>query len=102
MRYSKFIKPITLVVGFNKLTKVWRNIMTNIIKKGYKLVHESTGKDVYLSELVVDFRGDKSIVKGGSAPHKPSSTGRVWVSDITNRYHSDYFPSIFGLKWREL
>jgi len=74
----------------------------NISKKGYKLVHESTGKDVYPSELVLSFRGDKYIVKGGNAPHKPSSSGRVWVTDITNTHHSDFFPSVCGLEWREI
>lgn len=42
---------------------------------------------------------------GGSAPHKASSSGRVYVagSDVTKEdepFHSqEYFPHIFNLKW---
>jgi hypothetical protein len=74
----------------------------NIIKKGYKLVHEKSGEDVYPSELVVSFRGDRYIVKGGVPPHKEGSTGKVWVSDITNRHNEEFFPSVCGLKWLEV
>jgi len=50
----------------------------------------------------VSFRGDRYIVKGGVPPHKEGSTGRVWVSDITNRHNEEFFPSVCGLKWLEV
>jgi len=37
-------------------------------------------------------------VEGGRAPHKPSSTGRVWtVSEDGGR--GEYFPSVVGARW---
>ena len=44
---------------------------------------------------VKDFRGDVSVISGGRAPHKSSSSGRVYVMD------REYYPGVFGLKWVE-
>jgi len=41
-----------------------------------------------------DFRGHVDTIVGGRAPHKPSSTGRVWTAD-----GREYFPSVFDMKW---
>jgi len=71
----------------------------NISKKGYKLVHQLTQKDVWHNELVQDRDGQNYVVKGGVPPHKPSSSGRIWVADITNTHNREYFPSVCGLKW---
>tara|TARA_R110001632_G_scaffold215603_1_gene342811 strand:- start:353 stop:580 length:228 start_codon:yes stop_codon:yes gene_type:complete len=73
-----------------------------ISKKGYKLVYQNTGKNVYQSALVESFRGESFIVKGGNPPHKPSSSGRIWVTDITNKHNREFFPSVCGLKWVEV
>ena len=72
-----------------------------ISKKGYKLVHQFTNKNVYQSALVQDRDGQNFIVKGGNPPHKPSSSGRIWVTDITNKHNRDFFPSVCGLEWIE-
>ena len=71
----------------------------NISKKGYKLVHQFTQKDVWHNELVQDRDGQNYVVKGGVPPHKPSSSGRIRVADITNTHNREYFPSVCGLKW---
>jgi len=42
-KYSKFIKPITLVVGFNKLTKLRKNNMKQFIFEVVGLVVCLTG-----------------------------------------------------------
>ena len=76
--------------------------MSKITKKGYKLVDQFTGRGIYQLELVQDRDGQNFVVKGGVPPHKPSSTGRVWVSDITNKHNREYFPSVCGLEWREI
>ena len=56
------------------------------------LVHADTGVPVVEGEKIEDF-----TVKGGRPPHKPSSTGRVWIEE----YSQEYFPTVFNLKWIE-
>jgi hypothetical protein len=41
------------------------------------LVHEETNEEVEAGASVTSFRGEPDVVKGGTPPHKPSSTGRV-------------------------
>jgi len=73
---------------------------TGYDNKLFALVREG-GESVSLDENVQSFRGDTSILKGGDAPHKPSSTGKVYVDDGSGRV-SQYFPSVFGLKYVEV
>jgi hypothetical protein len=40
-----------------------------------------------------DFRGDHYRVTGGQAPHKPSSSGKIYT-DAGN-----YYPTVFGCQW---
>jgi hypothetical protein len=53
------------------------------------LVHEETNEEVEAGASVTSFRGEPDVVKGGTPPHKPSSTGRVWVNG------GEFFPSVF-------
>jgi hypothetical protein len=59
------------------------------------LVHEETNEEVEAGASVTSFRGEPDVVKGGTPPHKPSSTGRVWVNG------GEFFPNlcVIGLKW---
>ena len=45
--------------------------------------------------------GKKEMVKvvGGSAPHKPESTGRVYVK---GKWEAQYFPSVINAQWRRV
>jgi hypothetical protein len=46
------------------------------------LVHEETNEKVEAGASVTSFRGEPDVVKGGTPPHKPSSTRlatTVWV-----------------------
>lgn len=52
-------------------------------------------------DVVYTSRGERLTVLGGSAPHKPSSTGRVYVEHDTG-YRGEFFPSVIGADWREL
>jgi hypothetical protein len=45
---------------------------------------------------VEDFRGNKYILTGWREPHKPSSTGRVYVKESPDDFASEYFPSVVG------
>jgi hypothetical protein len=58
-----------------------------------KLVDEKTGKEVTLPYETLDFRGDPMTVISFRAPHKPSSTGRIYTKG-----GGEYFPSVAGLK----
>jgi hypothetical protein len=54
------------------------------------LVDETTGEPVCFGD-----KRDYMTVTGGSAPHKPSSTGRVYVRE----YASGYYPCVVKAKW---
>ena len=58
-----------------------------------KLVDEKTGEEVILPYETLDFRGDPMTVISFRAPHKPSSTGRIYIKG-----GGEYFPSVAGLK----
>ncbi len=69
--------------------------MNAVIKQGeWVLVNDKTGLPVVEGDVVTDFRGEAETVKGGRPPHKPSSSGFVWVSN-----GSEVYPSVFDLKW---
>tara|TARA_R110001632_G_scaffold26343_1_gene71274 strand:- start:1654 stop:1884 length:231 start_codon:yes stop_codon:yes gene_type:complete len=73
-----------------------------ISKKGWILVNANNER-VVEKELVTTKDGENWIVEGGVPPHKPSSTGRVWVSLLSNPKHNrDFFPTVFNLKWQEI
>lgn len=70
--------------------------MNQIIKSEMKTLRNmTTGEPVRIGDTVTDFRGDTATIKGGRAPHKPGSTGRVW----TDEYSQEYFPAVFDLEW---
>lgn len=58
------------------------------------LIDEVTRRSVKEGEVLKDFRGDADTIVGGAAPHKPSSTGRVYVES-----GASFYPSVFGLVW---
>jgi len=62
-----------------------------------RLVYSDTGRDVQEGDVV----GDEGewIVTGWREPHKPSSTGRVFVvSD--DGFNRQFFPSVFDMEFR--
>ena len=61
------------------------------IKQGdWRLVRMDTGEQVCVGDKYEDF-----TIKGGVPPHKPSSTGRVWVEE----YSREYFPQVCKMRW---
>lgn len=58
------------------------------------LIHDETGEPVSIHDTLTTSRGEAYRVTGGAAPHKPSSTGRVYTTG------GEYFPSVFGCTWR--
>ena len=68
------------------------------------LVHDATGYPVEIDEKVYDFRGEPAYINGGTAPRTPESTGRVhvYIHDEEGTYFPEFFPGVYGLKWRRL
>jgi hypothetical protein len=66
-----------------------------------KLIDEITGVEIKTGMTRETFRGEKVIVTGAKPPHKPGSTGRVYVRCINELGSMEYFPSVIGAKWSE-
>lgn len=64
-----------------------------IEKDGWILV-DNFGQQIEVGETRQDFRGELSIIEGGTPPHKPGSTGRVYIKE-----GREYYPSVFDLLW---
>jgi len=60
------------------------------------LTHIATGKPVQMNERVAE-DARKLIVTGGKAPHKPSSSGRVWVKEGKTLH--EWFTHVCEMKW---
>lgn len=69
--------------------------MFSINWAGYicKLVNERD-EEINIGHQFEDERENRLLLlEGGRAPHKPSSSGKVYVSG------GEYFPHVFGFKW---
>ena len=65
-----------------------------------QLINETTRQPLKTGEIVQDFRGERWVLEGGREPHKPSSTGFVWVRSLDGRGLSrEFYPSVIGAKW---
>lgn len=75
--------------------------MSDPVKKlGWSLLN-AAGEQVRIGDKLPDFRGDMQEVRGGNPPHKSSSSGKVYVLDLTDNYEGAYYPSVIGCKWVE-
>lgn len=65
-----------------------------------QLVYETTNKPVQIGDVTETFRGESVVVLGIVKPHKPSSTGRVYVKFVdTTGSGQEFFPSVINAKW---
>ena len=72
-----------------------------IQKQGWTLWHQDGRGEVYAKELIRSSDGEQYVIEGGTPPHKPSSTGRVWVrSPDDPTWNREYFPTVFDMEWR--
>lgn len=65
-----------------------------------RLIHKKTGETVQRGDVVTLSRGERVVIKGWCMPHKPSSTGRIYVreqGDLNDE--REYFPDIAGCEW---
>ena len=59
-----------------------------------KLIDQDTRKEIKPGDVVTDFRGDKATLVSFTAPHKPSSTGRVCL--LEEGQQREYFPGVIN------
>jgi hypothetical protein len=80
-----------------------RNLMT-ITSKNHDgivctLVNVKTGQPVKVGDDA-NLRDEPGfVISGGRAPHKPGSTGRVWVQDKRNGSEREFFPGVVDAQW---
>ena len=67
-----------------------------------KLCYDESGEEVQIGDTLG--LKDKTIVVVDSIqkPHKPSSTGRVYVKELGASNARGYFPSVIGATWQEV
>lgn len=68
-------------------------------KDSYTLVSDVTGKELNKGDEVLTFRGERVVITGGAAPHKPASTGRVYIR-YKDGIIGEYYPSVVFARWR--
>jgi hypothetical protein len=51
------------------------------------------GQPVAVNEVLEDSRGNYYRVTGGQAPHKPSSSGKIYTDG------GNYYPDVFDCQW---
>lgn len=65
----------------------------------YILVDAETNYRVEKGTIVKSFRDEDYQLDGGRAPHKVSSSGKIWVTPVEGSGQEEYYPSVFSLKW---
>ena len=65
-----------------------------------RLINTTTRQPINTGAIVQDFRGQRWVLEGGRPPHKPSSTGFIWVRSVDGRGLSrEFYPSVIGAQW---
>lgn len=99
MRNTQSLPPLSLqdAEDDRQATREWHTLSAYITDgpcREWELRHKDSNERVAKGVTALDFRGNSDVIVGGSAPHKPGSTGRVWTAD--NRV---YYPSVFDMRW---
>jgi hypothetical protein len=63
-----------------------------------RLVDRATGEQLSRGDKVETFRGERGRLQDFRAPHKPSSSGRIWVK--IGDYVAEFFPSVINAEFR--
>lgn len=61
------------------------------------LINSTTKQPIKVGDQVETWAGSKVTVLSITEPHKPSSTGRMYVKGLV--MHGEYFPSVFNCEW---
>lgn len=65
-----------------------------------KLYNKTTNKEIKVGLITKTCRGKAVEVLGMTPPHKPSSTGRVYLLEINTQWKQEHFPSVINAEWR--
>ena len=91
----------------------FNNIATYIEGNNHWVLTDANGQTVKVGTLLKSERdeqqGKRFEIRGGTPPHKPSSTGKVygkWVAieghpDVVLGADAEYYPQVFNLSWVE-
>ena len=60
------------------------------------------GTQLFEGDRVKTFRDEIVTVKGGRAPHKPSSEGKVFVDEPGRAFGAEYYAGVIGAQWVRL
>jgi hypothetical protein len=75
-----------------------------MIHNDYILV-DKDGNEIEVGSIVSNSDGKQYILVGGASPHKPSSTGFVYVKDIRipdNDFTHKFYAQVIDAKWIDL
>ncbi len=64
-----------------------------------KLINIRTKEEIKIGDRVQTGKGQFATLLSFTPPHKPASTGRVYIEEEENGWKHEYFPSIFGAKF---
>jgi hypothetical protein len=70
-----------------------------IRKDSMRLRYKDDGAPVRVGDRVIDRDGDTITVLSASPPHKPSSSGRVFVQNNADGWKQEFFPHVFDMVW---
>ena len=62
---------------------------------------DNQGNKVVVGQIFTTEEGTIYSLTGGKAPHKPSSTGRIYVKTPNYEYGREFFPGVLDLQWVE-
>jgi hypothetical protein len=65
-----------------------------------RLVYKETGKEVKRGDVVVLRDGTSAIVNSFPKPHKPASSGLVYIT-TEGEIDSSYYVAVIGAEWIE-
>lgn len=66
-----------------------------------KLYDTKTNRPLNEGDRVTTFRGERVTLRGGHPPHKPESSGRIYVSE-NGRDEFTYYPGVIDAEWRSI
>ncbi len=72
---------------------------TTITEDGWILI-DKQGNPVLKGSTHMSFRNEPLVITGGAPPHKPGSTGRIYIQS-GGTFTAEYYPSVCDLKWVE-
>ena len=62
------------------------------------LRHKPTDILVHTGAQIKDFRGEPALIMSGNAPHKPSSSGKIYV-EYSRTDKREVYPGVFNCEW---